>query len=142
MKKIVASFILIIAFLSVLLLFSSGGFILATLFTHGNYSVYGSALPEEEYALSPINACFETFLESERGIAVRFNSVSDAEKLVDILQAEEISAEKFDTFTIKTYRSPFIRHSETVRGERVNLQIAVSNDGTVTAGTPLLLGSY
>ncbi len=142
MKKIAVSIVLIIAFLAVLIIFSSGGFILATLYTGGNYSVYASSMPDNEYSLKPLNAWFETFLESERGISVRFNSVSDAEKLVKILCAKEISEEKFDSFTVKTYRSPFIRQTETVRGEKVNLQIAVNNDGTVTAGTPLLLGSY
>lgn len=142
MKKIAASVILIIIFLSVLLIFSSGGFILATLFTGGKYSVYASALPDREYTLTPIDAWYETFLESEKGIAVRFESREDADKLVKILNAKEISEEKFDSFTVKTYRSPFIRHSETVRGEKVNLQIAVNNDGTVTVGTPLLQGSY
>lgn len=138
MKK----FAVFIALIAAALLFSGGGFIPATLFTGGGYSVYTDSLPTEEYDLSPLSAYIKLLTESEQSAAVRFYSASDAEKLVKILNAEKKGEEIFPSLTVTTYYTPYLRRCKTVGGERVNLQIAVDDGGTVTAGTPLLSGSY
>lgn len=138
MKKIAAVIVLIAA----VLLLASGGFVLATAFTGGTYTVYTDALAEEEYNLNIFQAYFKTVVEQEQGVSVRFHSPDDAEELIKVLNAKFVSVDYYDSFTVTTYYTPLIRNSKTVNGEKVNLQIAVRDDGTVTAGTPLILGSY
>lgn len=138
MKKI---FLTLLAIICVLLL-AAGGFIIATLFTDGVYSVYLDTAPEEEYNLNAFNAYLKTVFYSEDGISVRFEGKEKADKLVSVLKAEEVGSETFSGITVKSYRSPLIRRTRKTAFGEVNLQIAVKQDGTVTAGTPLLLGSY
>lgn len=138
MKKI---FLTLLAIICVLLL-AAGGFIIATLFTDGVYSVYLDAAPDEEYRLNAFEAYLKAVLYSEDGISVRFEGKQKAEKLVSLLKAEEIACETLSGITVKSYRSPLIRRTRKTSYGEVNLQIAVNENGTVTAGTPLLLGSY
>lgn len=138
MKKI----LIVVVFLAALILLSEGGFVIATLFTGGSYSVNTDVMPDSEYNLSPLNAYIKIFVESEQSVSVRFDSPSDAEKLVSVLNAETLSVEKFDSFTVTNYHSPLLRRAKNLNGQRVNLQIAIASNGTVTAGTPLLTGSY
>ncbi len=138
MKKI---FLVLLSIICVLLL-AAGGFIIATLFTDGVYSVYLDSAPVEEYDLNAFDAYLKTVLYREDGISVRFEGREKAEKLVSVLKAEEVGSETVSGMTVTSYRSPLIRRSKKTAFGEVNLQIAVKQDGTVTAGTPLLLGSY
>lgn len=141
MKK-AAAIIMIPVLLFALLLLSGGGFIIATAFGNGKYSVYSSRFPDSEYDMNVFEAYLKTVLESEEGISVRFENPYDCDKLIKALRAKEVVVERYEGFTLTSYYSPYLRHKKTVRGQIINLQIAVNNDGNITAGTPLILGSY
>ena len=138
MKKIFATIVIIVA----LVLLSGGGFTLATVPLKGAYSVYNTSMPTEEYNLNAFQAYARILISKEQGISVKFDGEENVEKLVNTLHAKKIYEEQIDGLTISAYYSALIRRSVTIGENKVNLQIAVNSDGTVVAGTPLILGSY
>lgn len=76
------------------------------------------------------------------GLSVRFNGdVWDVDDIVNRLQAKVVSSQQLDDLLVICCVSPRLQGGVNIDGNRVNVQIALS-DGTVTVGYPLILGSY
>lgn len=136
MKKLL---ILIIPLLG-MLLYTQSGLIFFTMQSDG-YSVYGEKFPTEEYNLSASEAYFICLSSREKGVSVRLQN-GDYDSLINNLLAREKFSEKYDDAVLLYYSSPFLKNYVRLKGEKINLQIAVLADGTVIAGTPVILGSY
>ncbi len=76
------------------------------------------------------------------GISFSFTgSVSDMERIARRFSMRDISLQHPDGLTVMCGYSPKIRGGLCVDGRMVNMQIAY-RDGTITVGSPLILGSY
>jgi len=136
MKKIL---FLLVPLLGIII-YASSGLIFFTLGENCRYSVYGSTYPTVEYNLTATEAYKICLFENEKGVSVKLND-KNGENLIKTLLAEEKFSEYCDGTILRYYHSPYLKKSVKVRGEIINLQIATSADGTVIAGTPLIMGS-
>lgn len=138
MKKL----LLLIFIVAVGFIIGSNLFFLATFDLKGDYSVYTSSTPAEEYNLSFTNALFKTITEKESGTSIRFTgNTNDVDGFLSALKCKTVKTENvYGTEIIYAY-SPLIHRSVTLEGKKVNIQIA-KRGGDIIIGTPLIQGSY
>lgn len=67
--------------------------------------------------------------------------LAEARAILSRLDAEVVSSEQIDQLQIWYGYTRMLGGELSVQGQAINLQIAI-RDGTVTVGTPLILGSY
>ena len=76
------------------------------------------------------------------GFSVSFTgTISDVDRIVRLFNLNVTSTLNIDGLQIVCGNSARLKGGVTLEGERINLQIAYK-DGTVTVGSPLILGSY
>lgn len=81
------------------------------------------------------------FSKKEDGFGIKFSSQKKAFELVEMLSAKMIYSENVAGRNIFYFRSPYVRPGVTVRGEKINIQVSVS-DSCAIVGFPLILGGY
>lgn len=67
--------------------------------------------------------------------------ISKAEKALKKLRARELYREKIDGILFINAYSGLLRGGVVVEGQKINLQIAVKDEGKLIIGTPLIIGS-
>lgn len=79
---------------------------------------------------------------STRGKYVRADMYGDCDEVLGLLGAKEIAREAVDDMVVVYAFSPYISACETLKYGRVNVMIAVRDDGSLVVGCPLIKGSY
>lgn len=76
------------------------------------------------------------------GVSVSFSGTDDdVQRLISFFRLDTLSSNLLDDLTVICGHSAKIQGGVWIDGQLVNLQIAYRN-GTVTVGSPLILGSY
>lgn len=114
----------------------------------GDYTVYtreadGNLTGRILHSADPLGAALLRLSDpAPQGESVRFQGDrAAAEAMLSQLQATVVKESEINGLTVIYARSARLRGGVVLNGETVNLQIALRGK-TVTAGTPLILGSY
>lgn len=75
------------------------------------------------------------------GIYKQFDSDYNYKKLIEKYNLKLVCVESLNGVTNYYYYSKKLPKEETIKGKKVNLQIAISSE-TVVIGTPIIYGSY
>ena len=75
------------------------------------------------------------------GIYKQFDSDYNYKKLIEKYNLKLVCVESLNDVTNYYYYSKKLPKEETIKGKKVNLQIAISSE-TVVIGTPIIYGSY
>lgn len=124
-----------------IIFYSTSGLIFFTAEKNGQYSVYAEKYPAQEYNLTAKEAYSLCLKENEKGISVKLSDGADYRDVINNLLAEEKFSEYVDGLLLFYYHSPYLKNYVNLRGEKINLQIALNPNGTVIVGTPLIMGS-
>lgn len=119
------------------LLFTQGGFLIATMEFDGRYS-----LGDDNYSETAVSLALKRIVTGKDEMSFRFlGSEKDLQTLIDRLDIEVVSEQNLAEIAVVYGYSPRLNRSVKVEGRDVNIQLA-KRGGTITVGTPLIAGSY
>ena len=147
MKKLIV-FIFIAA---AIVLYTSNGFVNMTAYAEGTYlfynkSIYNSAFPKETVADGTLPFSAQLAYLKGRNLCGQTLIIENAEeealsKLMKKLKMKTVMTQELGDIKIIYGYSNRLKNSVILDGKKVNVEIAVRG-GKITAGTPLILGSY
>ncbi|MBO5926155.1 MAG: hypothetical protein J6Q38_01165 [Clostridia bacterium] len=110
-------------------------------FSNGLFKNEEVNVVSKDKSLGVISTLTNTPFLEKSGVYKAFKISYDYEKLIKNLNAKLVIKENLDGLTCFYYYSKKLPEVEIIKGKKVNLHIAVSNNRTVI-GSPIIYGSF